>query len=115
MRLDPVVNLTPQQGTLVPDNLLMKDLDVLKTLVTFLSKTPISEYNTWFRNVLWANVTYLPSMTLNSLSQSGKAPHATTLSVGMTGPLKRKISNIKTMLGLISGREGHTVNTDWWI
>ena len=54
-------------------------------------------------------------MTLNSLSQSGKAPHATTLSVGMTGPLKRKISNIKTMLGLISGREGHTVNTDWWI
>ena len=50
---------------------------------------------------------------LHSLSHIGKAPQATTLSVGTIGPLRRKTSKIKTILGRMSGTEGHTVNTDW--
>lgn len=54
-------------------------------------------------------------MTLNSASHTGKHPHPTTLSVGVTGPRKINNSNTSTIPGGISGRDGQTVNTLWSI
>lgn len=59
--------------------------------------------------------TYFPSTTLKLESQIGKHPQATTRSVGVTAPRRRKRSNTRTIPGRMSGRAGQTVNTLWSI